>query len=441
MVLMIFFYELAAYIVFILMLPFIPFIWVFSPKRRANLVQRLGFNSGLSPDRAFRKRIWVHALSVGEVKSALPLVIGLKNHFNDLEIIFTASTKTGYDMASSIFMGDNPGIVAQLGYFPFDIGFCVTRILNRISPDMVILVETDLWPGFLWKMKRNNIPVVLVNARLSNRSLKRCLMLPGLCRMFYSGLSAVLTQGEHDRRRFRRLGLDESKVVAAGNIKFDQPAIIVEKDEIEQIAGDFGIDLNTDFVFVAGSTHEGEEKILAQVFREMISDNGNFIMILAPRDPARCSLIRADFENLGIKARLMSQTPANYGQRSNVILVDSMGVLAKIYGLCNAAFTGGSLVNRGGHNPLEPAALAKPVFFGPDMSDFAEIRELLVNNGGAKTIKSGCQLAKELKFLVRSSRTQHEMGLRNFKVFSENSGAVQRIVNYIKPMINTAKLS
>lgn len=436
---MIFLYEVAVYIVFMLMLPFLPFVWIFSSKRRANLVQRLGFSSGLSPDRTCRKRIWVHALSVGEVRSSLPLVTGLKQCCPDLETVFTASTKTGYDMAHKLFMDDHQGIVSQLGYFPFDMGFCVTRIMNRIRPDMVILVETDLWPGFLWKMKRNNIPVVLVNARLSNRSLKRCLIWPELSRMFYSQLSAILAQGEHDRNRFLRLGLDESKVVAAGNIKFDQPRVIVEDDEIERIAEDFGINFGTDFVFVAGSTHEGEEEIMRQVFCEIISEHGNFFMILAPRNPARCAQIKSDFENSGIGARLMSQLPES-GPRCNVILVDSMGVLAKLYALCNAAFTGGSLVNEGGHNPLEPAAFSKPVFFGPDMSDFKEIHDVIVANGGARTVRSGHQLAAELKSLISFPETQHEMGRKNFEFFSENSGAVQRIVHHIRPVINASGL-
>jgi len=191
---MIFIYKTVINILFISSLPFLPLLYFFSEKRRANLIPRFGFRTGLVPKQTGEKRIWIHALSVGEVISALPFVNALKEQFKHLDIVFTASTKTGFDMAGQLFFKKIPqnkdvALVDQLGYFPFDLGYCVKKVSQQIEADAVVLVESDLWPNFLYEMKNNKIPVVLINARISKRSLNGYLFFKKFSTMFFSSLT------------------------------------------------------------------------------------------------------------------------------------------------------------------------------------------------------------------------------------------------------------
>ena len=390
------------------------------------MVSRFGFRTGLKPKQAGKKRIWIHALSVGEVISSLTFVKGLREKHKDLDINFTASTKTGFDMAEQLFLKKNKILIDQLGYFPFDLGWSVKKINRSIEPDAVVIVETDLWPNFLYEMAKSKVPVILINARLSKRSLKGYLFFRKFSSMFFSSLTQIMVQSPLDKKRFQRLGIDKRKISVPGNIKFDQPVADMDKSKLEGMRERFGI-LKQTHVFVAGSTHEGEENILCGLYKKVKKNFPGFLMILAPRDPKRCQDILSYFLSNDVQAVLMSAMDESR-DCPDVILVDKMGELFLLYAICNVAFIGGSMVRQGGHNPLEPAAFSKPILFGADMSDFLLISTWLLENRGAKRVTSEQDLKKELETLLGDRMMQQHMGAKNFEVFSRNSGAVKRII-------------
>ena len=390
------------------------------------MVSRFGFRTGLKPKQAGKKRIWIHALSVGEVISSLTFVKGLREKHKDLDINFTASTKTGFDMAEQLFLKKNKILIDQLGYFPFDLGWSVKKISRSIEPDAVVIVETDLWPNFLYEMAKSKVPVILINARLSKRSLKGYLFFRKFSSMFFSSLTQIMVQSPLDKKRFQRLGIDKRKISVPGNIKFDQPVADMDKSKLEGMRERFGI-LKQTHVFVAGSTHEGEENILCGLYKKVKKNFPGFLMILAPRDPKRCQDILSYFLSNDVQAVLMSAMDESR-DCPDVILVDKMGELFLLYAICNVAFIGGSMVRQGGHNPLEPAAFSKPILFGADMSDFLLISTWLLENRGAKRVTSEQDLKKELETLLGDRMMQQHMGAKNFEVFSRNSGTVKRII-------------
>jgi 3-deoxy-D-manno-octulosonic-acid transferase len=404
----------------------LPLIYLFSEKRRANLLLRFGFGTAWKAKPPGEKRIWIHALSVGEVRSVVPLVKALKDQYGQVSIVFTASTRTGLETARQFFL--KPGLVEQLGYFPFDFGYSVRKIATLIDPDAVIIVETDIWPNFLCEMEQRRIPLVLVNARLSERSFKGYLRFKRLFSTVFSSFTEIMVQSPMDADRFQGLGISPKKIQVTGNLKFDQALEDVEASFIPAMRARLNIQAQT-LVLVAGSTHEGEEDILFRVYQTLKPKYPDLMMILAPRDPRRCDALLSDIVSMGLSASLLSQTPS---LPNDIVLVDEMGVLSHLYALCHAAYIGGSLVFEGGHNPLEPAAFSKPVFFGPDMSDFLLISTLLKDHGGSKQVGSETELAHELDILLGDQDLQNRMGRLNHEVFLNHSGAVQKIVRNLE---------
>ena len=430
----------------------LPLIFLFSKKRRTNLLQRAGFSMEWRGKKTGEKRIWIHALSLGEVRSALPLVKALKKKYSELDLIFTASTKTGFDLAHQLFCEEENNIVTQVGYFPFDIKFIVQKTISQLDPDAVIIVETDIWPNFLYEMQKQKIPVMLVNARLSARSLKGYLFFKSFFSTVFSRLNTIMVQSPVDADRFRQLAIPDEKIKITGNIKFDQPMEDKDSSFISGIKIRLGIMPDTP-VLLAGSTHEGEEAILCRVFQRLLNshpDHLGLLMIVAPRNPERCREIDTLFLSKGIQCVLFSDIQSDEQELTNsqfcsdsgnsktnvqthgsVVLIDIMGILSSLYALCNVAYIGGSLVREGGHNPLEAAAFSKAVVFGPDMSDFLWIAEQLVQNGGAVQVDSEQALSNELEKLFKNPELQHEMGKKNQEVFFDNTGAVKKILEIL----------
>lgn len=426
---MIFLYKILVTFAFILALPILPFLYLFSSKRRVTLGHRLGISFPGSLTIKRNKRLWIHALSVGEVKSAFPLVQALKDNGKDLEIVFTASTKTGFAMAESLFLKPEAEMVDHLAYFPFDLGWSIRRISSSIDPDAIILVETDLWPNFLYEMNKKNIPVVLINARLSRRSLKGYLRFKPFVKMFLSQLKSIMVQSSLDESRFGQLGIEKTRIIRTGNIKFDQPKEKITIDHIAEIKKRFGIKKNRS-VFIGGSTHEGEEKILCRVFKNIIGQYPDLVLIIAPRNPERGKDLLRFFNTENLNAVLMSELDGT--NCPEVVIVDTMGELARLYSVCDIAFIGGSLVAQGGHNPLEPAAFAKPVLFGPDMSDFSEISNLLLGGKGSFQVETEFELETVIQSLLADTDLRSETGKKNLEIFLEHSGAVKRIIKHME---------
>ncbi len=405
-------------------------MYLVSEKRRANLLQRLGIYTGFKRKKNGTFRIWVHALSVGEVRSALPFVQSLKKRKPYAHIVFTASTKTGFETAQELF-GRGEDSLVSIGYFPFDFWGSILRVSKLIEPDLVCLIETDCWPGFLHYMKQQKIPVVLINARLSKRSLKGYLRMGRFSSLFFPSLAHIMAQTPLDTRRFKKAGVKETCLSTMGNIKFDQVPVDLDKPGITKLKTRFGIH-SRDQVWIAGSTHGGEEKILLTAFASAKKKLPNLKLILAPRDPKRSKKLMGQIPSFHHPV-LFSQLKPGRGDQ-DLILIDEMGLLAASYAICDLAFIGGSLLPLGGHNPLEPAMFGKPVLFGPHMTDFLEVADLLVDEKGALRVETAFQIQAGLEEILEDPVLAKQMGNACYRVFFGNAGAVERTIDKMEDL-------
>ncbi len=416
-------YNIVMWTLIVLMWP----LWVpmvFSrEKYRRSFLKRV-FAESVPPmnsvGRGARGRIWIHALSVGEVMSAVPLVQALSRKHGPGNLIFTASTQTGVETAEREIAGH----VAGVQYFPYDLLWSVNRALDRFAPRKVIVVETDIWPNFLWQLQARKIPVYLVNARLSDRSWRGYRRVRWLMSPLLAIFARICVQTESDRRRFRSLGVADEKLKMVGNLKFDQTPIHISADDLKRLSRRLALPADRP-VWLAGSTHPGEEDIVLQAYRQVRAHGHAPVLIVAPRDPGRAGQVRRMFIRSGVAAATMAQVE-RHAPPAPVMVVDRIGILRSLCALADLAFVGGSLVAAGGHNPLEPAAAGRPVLFGPHTDDFRWVCQTLVDAGGAIRVADGGQLARTVTQLIEDPERRRRVGQCAYNVFAANQGAVLR---------------
>lgn len=372
------------------------------------------------------RRIWIHALSVGEVLSAEPLVQALSHRYGPDRLVFSASTQTGFETAARVIAPH----VSALRHFPYDTIFSVNRSLAVVQPSWVIIVETDIWPNFLYRLKKRRIPVHLVNARLSDRSFRGYQRIGIMMASLLAVFDNICVQTPSDRLRFQKLGVAHEKLATVGNIKFDQAPVCISNHERKRLAQDFNLP-DTAPVWVAGSTHEGEEEILCHAYQRVCASGIDALMIVAPRDPGRAEAVCRRFKRSGIDAVTMEQLES-LNRSAEVVVIDRIGMLRRLYTLADVAFVGGSLVKAGGHNPLEPASVAKPILFGPHTDDFGWICQSLVAAGGAIRVSNADQLAENVRMLILDNAARLDVGQRAYTVFRNNQGAVERTLAVIR---------
>ncbi|MFZ2447393.1 MAG: 3-deoxy-D-manno-octulosonic acid transferase [Syntrophobacteraceae bacterium] len=337
-----------------------------------------------------RARAWVHALSVGETLSAIPLVREIKKRRPDLDIVFSTATETGMSIARERLSDE----VDLFFFMPHDFAWAVSALVRRVRPSLFVLIETDLWPNLLHALKREGVFTVLVNGRMSPGSHRRYSRFSGLTGMFFDAFDLIFTQTEQDRARFESLGAPAGKVSAAGNLKFESSVTPVSEAGAVSIRRRIGLDAGRP-VWVAGSTHEGEEEIMLRVHRELVSQFPDLLLIIAPRKIDR----RHDIESLcaasGFGCAVRSRGESASGKQ--VYLLDTLGELGKTYAVCDVAFLGGSFVPLGGHNPLEVVAHGKPACWGPHFYNFSEIEAALIETGCCGKMSSERELADFIK--------------------------------------------
>jgi 3-deoxy-D-manno-octulosonic-acid transferase len=434
---LIFLYNILFFIVMTLGIPLIIPMVLISDKRRRTVLQRLGIArlprelTRKRPDTSEKKRVWIHALSVGEVLSSVPLVKGLKECSNTREIVFSASTKTGFDIAKQYLANT----VHSIFYFPYDLTFSVKHIVQRIDPAVVVIVETDIWPNFLFEMKKRQVPVILINARLSKKSFFGYKRLGLFAKQVFLNFFHICTQSLEDAGRFQELGVPFHRITITGNVKFDVTHQIQSSQETDSLRQSMHIQ-NARKIFLAGSTHSGEESMLLDAFSRIKNQAGDLLLIVAPRNPERAGSVSRMFNSAGYSVGLMKELKKiSSGKRLDVIIIDTIGLLKKLYAIADIAFIGGSLVNCGGHNPLEPAAFSKPIIFGHDMSDFADISRMLLDAKGAVRVKDAKDLYKALVSLMENDKRALEMGKNALGVLTANKGAVEKTIKVIKPYL------
>lgn len=373
--------------------------------------------------------IWVHALSVGEVLSAVPLVRRLREAHPGRDLVVTVSTTQGMAIAGK----ELDGVATDLRRMPLDLWIAMEKMIRQIRPGVFLLVETDIWPGLLDLLNRRGVPSLLVNGRISPRTFSAYRRFSPLGRYLFSLLDRCLMQTELDRRRLTDLGVPKDKVLVIGNIKFDRPHRPLSSDERSGWETILGLKPG-DPVWVVGSTHEGEEEIILHVFQKATAGAPHLRLILAPRRIERAQHLVEAATRMGIETVLRSTLHAG-SLPGRVIVLDTLGELDRIYGVADVSFVGGSFVPIGGHNLLEPAGFGVPVLFGPHMHNFAIMSEMLLEAGGGWRVQDGDALHRSLKRLLEDRGLRLRMGA-NARAFVEvNRGAVDRAMTHVTALM------
>lgn len=402
-----------------LLLPFILFrLWWQgrqAPELRRNWQQRLGF-----VPRASGTVVWVHAVSVGETIAAAPMVRRLLARNPSITILMTAMTDTGLTQAKKMF-GDQ----VQYAYAPYDTPGSIRRFLNRANPRILVIMETEIWPNMIRQSRSRGVPVFLVNARLSGRSARGYERVKSLVAPIMRSISWVAAQAEKDAERFRRIGVAASKVTVTGSVKFDVDIPEAVRETSRELKASF----SSRPVWIAGSTHEGEEAQLLEAHRQLLNSHPDALLILVPRHPERFESVteKVSKQAFSLARRSRSEDPSS----ADVYLGDTMGELMMLYGVSDVAFVGGSLIERGGHNPLEPAGWGIPVISGPHVFNFETIYQRLVDDRGVVIVSGSDDLFQHLSTLFDDVDERQASGQRALSVVNKNRGALDKVVDGI----------
>jgi 3-deoxy-D-manno-octulosonic-acid transferase len=422
-------YNILFLVSIVLALPVISVKVLTSGNKQRLVARRLGVQE--LPRIPGAKPVWVHALSVGEVLASAPLVRKIREVYSSRPVVLSVSTATGHEMADRLLGRE----VESIFFFPYDLIWSVRKVIRTIDPAVFVLVESDIWPNFIYEMKRRAIPFILVNGRMSPRSFWGYRRVSFFMRRVFSNISTICAQTETDAKQFVALGVAPDKVHITGNIKFDQALVCPSHEEILELRASMGITPGAK-VLVAGSTHQGEEEVLMRCFRALRRSFQDLVLVLVPRDPGRGKGIQAMFNHAGFVAPLRTEIhKMNVPSMPEVIIVDTMGELRRLYAIADVVFVGKSLVRLGGQNPLEPAALKKPILFGPHMFNFELIARHLVREGGALQVADEEELLEHAKNLLSDARRSKAMGAEAYKVFHENRGAVDKTLRVMEEFL------
>ncbi len=407
---MFFLYNLLLILLFPFFVIFISVATLFVKKWRKGFFEKFGFYK-----RYYHtdKNFVVHCVSVGETLSAVPFLKKFSN--KQKNIVFTVTTKTGYEVARK----NVSKFVQEIVFFPYDFPFAVNNFFNVIKPEAIIVVETELWPNLIFFARKLKIPVIFINGRISDRSYPNYLKYKKFFKSFLDH-PFFLMQSDRDKERILSLGAKSSQVFVTGNIKYDleKAGKYINKAEI-------GI-TDYDIILIAGSTHEGEEMLIINAFKEIKEQHKNLKLIIAPRHPERFEAVAALIEKSGLQ----------YGRRSkqdkirDIFLLDTVGELFNFYSLADVAFVGGSLVNVGGHNIIEPASYGIPVIFGPYMQNFKDISEEFVSSNAGFCVDKD-NLVSIISELLNSEQKRMQIGNRAKEITIKNRGSLEKTIQLI----------
>ncbi len=362
--------------------------------------------------------IWLHCVSVGEFRASITLIDKLIKKYPEHKILITTTTPTGSKALTDHYQNQ----VLHL-YFPFDLGFIVNKYIKKINPEICILLETEIWPNLIHILNKNNIPTLLINARLSAKSLAKYQKLaPDLAKQTLNKLTLIATQNQNSAERFIELGANKSKVKNTGNIKFDQNPKTdkVASKEIKKIVGKRR-------VVAFASTHRGEEEEIINSYLKY--GNIDALLVIIPRHPERFNEVYKLAKNKDIN--IIKRSSNKTAEDAQILLGDSMGEMMSYFDVADIVFMGGSLNNTGGHNMLEPAALAKPIIFGPNIFNFTEISADLLNKKASIQVQNADELFKEIVKLLDNDRKVRTLGENANQYFKSKQGAVKNIIDII----------
>lgn len=365
------------------------------------------------------KVIMFHGVSVGEVIALENLIKKTKETFPEYKIVLTTGTKTGQEIAHKKF--DN--VADFITYFPFDITICVELFLKKIKPSIVLIAETELWPTFAAYCHNKNIPLFVINGRISDSTFKSYRFIKGFFKEIFKNYTAILTQSEEDKEKFIKIGAPENKTKVMKNLKFD----------VKKIDSDIEIGKGNSRIIIAGSTHKGEDEIILSSFVKLKKEFSDIKLLLAPRHLTRINNVE----------ELVKNTELTYGFRSkqdnfrdkDIIILDTLGELSKMYQICDFAFIGGSFNKTGGHNPLEAVVYNKPAITGPSIHNFRDIYWILSRTKAGKIVKTPQELTDYMYKLLSNPKFYTQSCNDCKTVFEFQQGAMEYVINELKTVI------
>lgn len=380
------------------------------------------------------RTIWVHAVSVGEVRSAVPLIRELMSRHPGHRMLVTTMTPTGAEQVEQLF----GGTVEHL-YLPYDLPDVVARFLNAVRPSLAVIAETEFWPNLFAACRRRGIPLVLANVRISAHSLAGYLRVPVTARAMFTSADLVCAQTRTDAQRLRNLGVAEHRLFVTGNLKFDMPvpaAVIERGRDLRQRWG------GGRFVWVAGSTHPGEEEKLLRAYSCLRSRWPGLLLVLVPRDPERFTAVTRMVRRRSLRAERHSESRDALDPHVDVLIGDVMGQLHEFYAAADLAFVGASLVRRGGHNILEPGAVGVPVVFGPHMFNFEEIAAGVLEVGAGIQVYDESELSEAAELYISNPALRTAAGAAARAAIESNQGSVSltlaHMARHMQPQMRVA---
>lgn len=391
-----------------------------NPDYRSRWTERFGFPNKIA---SHDKIIWLHAVSVGEVQAARPLVNALLEEYSDCRILITTMTPTGADSVRQYF-----GETVKHLYLPYDLPVSVKRFIATIEPSILIVMETELWPNLFHYCQENNVPVIVVNARMSEKSARGYRRLSALTRSTLENISLLVAQGQKDAERLIALGANSNKTRITGNLKFDIHLPHSISEQAEALRRYLSVNRP---IWIAASTHEGEEKIILDAFENICRKKPECLLVIVPRHPERAVNVR----ELCVKRNfsvLCKSDNSPCDESIQIFILDTLGELPMYYAASDVAFVGGSFTEVGGHNMLEPASLGVPVLMGPYIFNFQEISQLLLDEEVAWKVANADELSSKVNCLLDDANLRHNTGERARNIVLRNRGNVEEVMKLIQ---------
>jgi len=423
-------YQVLGWLTFIIGFPFFLFYSLCSGRYREGLGQRFGFLGAEEQKQGQVLTIWLHGASVGEVQLARVLINELSAIVPEADFVLSTMTEQGMEVATK-----QVGEKVRCIYAPLDLAGIVGRAIDSIRPALYVCLETELWPAFLLQAKSKGVKLVLLNGRLSERSFQRYQLVKGFMARILSCFSMLSVIRQVDAKRYMSLGAEPEKIRVLGNAKYDQDMESLAFEKEEQYRSWLNLKPGQP-LFVAGSTHTGEEEMLLAVFQDLKKASGmqDLIWIVAPRHMQRLTEVEAMLKQKQVSYERWSDVKAS-GRRTDTILVDSIGDLAGLYSVASYVFCGGSLVKRGGHNIMEAAIMGKPVFYGPNMKDFSDAAELLESAGGGFPVDGPASLTESILYFMDHPEEYEAAGRRAGEVAATQQGAARKQALLVKEVL------
>ncbi len=420
-----FFYTLVVYFLTPFVLLRLFFLGFKNPAYRLRWLERFGFPLWSNDNKPV---LWIHAVSVGEVNAATPIINRLFERYSQYQILVTTVTPTGAITVEQHFGKD----ITHL-YLPYDLPFAVKRFLKIIKPSLLITMETEIWPNLYNACECSDIPILIINARLSEKSSKGYRLVSGLMKQTLMKVNVIAAQTRRDADRFISFGADKNKVFVTGNLKFDITIPHSITEQAQSLKRYFSVNRP---VWIAASTQEGEEEIVLKAHKTVLKKYPDAILILAPRHPERVNKVVTLCEAAGVKY-IKRTEQRNFSSELNVYILDTLGELQLHYAASQLAFVGGSLVNTGGQNMMEPASLALPVITGPYTYNFIEISELLSAAGALARVSTVNTLSQAVCRLLGDANLRHNIGEKGRLVIESNKGNINSLMVIIESYLSS----